>query len=227
MEGKLKTHGWILFFIKFQNYPIQKYWIHQFNILLHSLYFVSQLPVAFYCGSQVFHTDPTLLYPIPPCIIPLVLLMNFNLKSIPQIFKWIQVRRLTWIQLTVLIPLFSNRSFVSFVICLGSLSCGITKIRPCPKEVAGFWRFFSRISLYMIPFILPWINCISPVPLDEKHPHIIKKPHPNLTVGMVLCFTKAGPIFHQTLVAVFLPNSSNFVSFGQIPFSQNCIFFFS
>ena len=81
-------------------------------------------------------------------------------------------------QLRVLIPLFSNHSFVSFAVCLGSLSCWSTKFRPCPKEVADFSRFFSRISLYMLPFILPWITCNSPVPSDEKHPHIIMEPPP-------------------------------------------------
>ena len=60
-------------------------------------------------------------------------------------------------QLWALIRSFSSHSFVSFVVCLGSLSCWSTKFRPCPKEVADFWRFFSRISLYMLPFILPWI----------------------------------------------------------------------
>ena len=60
------------FFLKVQNYPLQKYWIHQFNILLCSLCFVSLLPVAFYSWPQVFHADPALLYPILPCIIPLI-----------------------------------------------------------------------------------------------------------------------------------------------------------
>ena len=61
-----------IFFIKVQNYPLQKYWIHQFNILLCSLCFVSLLPVAFYSWPHVFHTDPALLYCILPCIIPLI-----------------------------------------------------------------------------------------------------------------------------------------------------------
>ena len=65
------------------------------------------------------------------------------------------------------------------------------------------------------------------MPLDEKHPHIIMEPPPNLSVGMVLCFLKAVPFFRQALVAVFLPNSSIFISSDQITFSQNCIPFFS
>ena len=122
-------------------------------------------------------------------------LMNFNLQSIPQILNWIQVSLLTWIQFRVLIPLFLNYSFVSFAVCLGSLSCWSTKFRPWNKEVADFWRFFSRISLYMLPFILPWITCNSSVTLEEKHPHIIMEPTPNLTVGMVLCFLEGSAIF--------------------------------
>ena len=104
----------------------------------------------------------------------------------------------------VQIPLFWNHSFVSFVACSGTLSCWSTKFWPCPKEVADFWRFFSRISLYILPFILPWITCNSRVPIDEKHSHIIIEPPPDLTVGMVLCFLKAVSFFRQTLAAVFL-----------------------
>ena len=143
--------------------------------------------------------------------------MNFNLQSIPQILDWIQVRRLTWIQLRVLITLFSNHSFVSFAVCLGSLSCWSTKFRPCPKEVADFGRFFSTKALCMLPLILPWITFNSPVPLDEKHSHLIMKPPPNCGDGIMLLESSA--IFRQTLVAVFLPNCSTFVSFDQIPFS--------
>ena len=122
-------------------------------------------------------------------------------------------------QLRVLIPLFSNYSFVSFMVCLGSSLCWSMKFQPCLKEVADFWKFFTRISLYMLPFILPWITCNSSVPLGEKHPHIIMEPRPNLTVGMVLCFLKAVPFFCRTLVTAFLPNSSTFISFNQINFS--------
>ena len=122
-------------------------------------------------------------------------------------------------QLRVLIPLFSNHSFVKFCDMLGIIMCGSMKFRPCPKEVPYFWRFFPRISLYMLPFILPSITCNSPVPSDEKHPHIITKLPPNLTVRMVLCFLKAVPFFRQKLVAAFLPNSSTFVSFDEITFS--------
>ena len=82
-------------------------------------------------------------------------------------------------------------------------------------------------SLYMLPYILPWITCNLPVLLDEKHPHIIMEPLLNLTVGMVLCFLKAVPFFPQTLVTVFLPNSSTFISSDHITFSKNCIPFFS
>ena len=43
MEGKLKTHGWILFFffIKVQNFPMQKYWIQDtfFKFPIENLYF--------------------------------------------------------------------------------------------------------------------------------------------------------------------------------------------
>ena len=69
---KIKNSWLNPFFIKVQYYPMQKYWIHQFDILLRSLCLVSLLPVAFYGWPQVFHTDPALLYPILPCIIPLI-----------------------------------------------------------------------------------------------------------------------------------------------------------
>ena len=174
---------------------MQKYWIHQFNILFCDLCFVSLLPVAFQLVTGFPHwSNITLphssLHNSSNCLI----FCGSHLWTLTfKVFH--KFRRRTWIQLRVLTPLFSNHSFVSFVICLGSLSCGSTKIRPSPKEVADFWRFFYRISLYMLPFILPWITCNSPVPLDEKHLHIIMKPSPNITVGMVLCFLKAVPFF--------------------------------
>ena len=102
-------------------------------------------------------------------------------------------------QLRVQISLFSNHPFVSFAVCLGSLSCWRTKFRPCPKEVVHFWRSISRISLHMLPFILPWITYNSWMPLDEKHPHIIMEQPPDFTVGMVLCFLKAMPFFAKHL----------------------------
>ena len=98
-------------------------------------------------------------------------------------------------QLRVLITLFPNHSFVSFAVCLGSLLWWSTKFPPCPKEVEDFWRFFARISLYMLPFILPWITCYSPVPLDEKYPLSIMEPLQNITVWMLSCFLKAVPFF--------------------------------
>ena len=179
---------------------MQKYWIHQFNILLCSFCFVSLLPVTFYSWPQIFHTDPALLYPILPCIIPLIASYFVDYAYEHWTFKVFHkfstgFKSGDWLgQLRVLIPLFSNHSFVSFAICLGSLSCRSTKFRPCPKEVEDFWRFFSRISLDILLFILPWITCNSPLPLDEKHHHIMKPPT-NLTVGMVLCFLKAVAFF--------------------------------
>ena len=158
---------------------MQMYWIHQFNILLRRLCFVSLLPVAFYSWPQVFdmwssvtlaHTS---LHNSSNCLI----FCGFCWWTLTfKVFHKFSIgfKSGDWLgQFRVLIPLFSNHSFVSFAICLGSLSCWSMKFRPCPKEVADFRRFFSRISLYMLPFILPWITCNSPVPLDEKHPHII------------------------------------------------------
>ena len=85
------------------------------------------------------------------------------------------------------------------MVCLRSLSCWSTKFWPCPEEVAVFWRFFSRIFLYMLPFILPWITCNSPVLLDEKHPYIIMKPPQNLTVGWYCAFWRQCHFFAKHL----------------------------
>ena len=217
VEGKLKTHGWIPFFIKVLNYPTQKYWIHQFNILLRSLCFVSLLPVAFYSWPQVFPNWSSVTLPhsslhtFSNCLI----FCGFRLWTLTfKVFHKFSIgfQSGDWLgQMRVLIPLFSNHSFVRFAVCLGSLSCWSTKFRPCPKEVAE-----SRISLYMQPFILTWKTCNSPVPLNENI--IIEQP-PNLTVGMVLCFLKLVPFFCQTLIPVFLPNSATFDKSDQITFS--------
>ena len=69
--GRKIKNSWLNPFFFNQSSKLH-YWIHQFDILLRILCFVSLLPVAFYSWPQVFHTDPELLYPIHPRIFLLI-----------------------------------------------------------------------------------------------------------------------------------------------------------
>ena len=124
-----------LFFIKDRNYPKQNYWVHQFYILLRSLCLISLLPVAFYSWPQVFHTDPALPYSYHPALPysyhPALPYSSLHNSSNCLIFCGFRLWTLTtrvfhkfsigfksghWLgQFRILIPLFSNHSFVSFV----------------------------------------------------------------------------------------------------------------
>ena len=179
---------------------MQKYWIHQFNIfcvasvLFHSFQLLSTVGYKFPHWSSVL-----LLHSSWRNSSNWLICYGFCLWTLSfKLFHKFSVgfKSGDWLaQYRVLIPLFSNHSFVRFAVCLGTLSCWSTKFRPCPKEVTDFGSFFSRTSLFILPFILSWITWNSQEPLDEKHSHVITELPPNLTVGMVLCFLKAVPFF--------------------------------
>ena len=58
-----------------------------------------------------------------------------------------------------------------------------------PFPVSNLWKtetgFPSRISLYLVPTIIPSILTSFPVPADEKHPHSMMMPPPCFPVGML------------------------------------------
>ncbi len=63
-----------------------------------------------------------------------------------------------------------SHSFVILAVCLGSLSCWKVNLRPSLRSWALWWRFSSRISLYLAAFIFPSIATSRPVPAAEKPP---------------------------------------------------------
>ena len=122
------------------------------------------------------------------CQVEWGVLVNSNLQVFPQInyismgFKaglWLGPSR-------TFIFLFWSHSSVALAVCLESLSCWDVNLCRIQRSFAFWSRFFSRISLYLAPFIGPSILTNLPVPATEKHPHNMLLTPPCFTVRMVL-----------------------------------------
>ncbi len=105
--------------------------------------------------------------------------------------------------------------WLSWAVCLGSLSCWKVNLRPSLRSWALWRRFSSRISLYLAAFIFPSIATGRPVPAAEKHPHSMMLPPPCFTVGTVLDRWWAVPGFLHTYRLELRPKSSILVSSDQ------------
>ncbi len=70
-------------------------------------------------------------------------------------------------QITFTLSFFS-KAVVILEVCLGSLSCWNTALRPSLRR-EGIMLCFS-MSQYMLPFMLPSVNCSSPVPVAPSVP---------------------------------------------------------
>ncbi len=75
---------------------------------------------------------------------------------------------------------FFSQAVVVLEVCLGSLSCWNIALRPSLRR-EGIMLCFS-ISQYMLAFMVPSINCSSPVPAALQ-PQTMTLPPPCLTVG--------------------------------------------
>ncbi len=64
-----------------------------------------------------------------------------------------------------------SHSLVALAVCLGSLSCWKTQLRPIFNALTEGRRSLAKILRYMAPSILHSIRCSHPVPFAEKHPH--------------------------------------------------------
>ncbi len=71
-------------------------------------------------------------------------------------------------------------------VCLGSLSCWNTALRPSLRR-EGIMLCFS-MSQYMLAFMVPSMNCSSPVPAALMQPQTMTLPPPCLTVGKTLVY---------------------------------------
>ena len=79
-----------------------------------------------------------------------------------------------------------RKAVVVLDVCLGSLSCWNTALRP------SFWRegimLCCSISLYMLEFMFPSMKCNSLTPAALMQPQTMTFPPPCLTVGMTHIF---------------------------------------
>ncbi len=76
---------------------------------------------------------------------------------------------------------FFSKAVVVLEVCLGSLSCCNTALRPSLWR-EGIMLCFS-MSQYMLTFMVPSMNCSSPVPAALMQPQTMTLPPPCLTVG--------------------------------------------
>ncbi len=73
---------------------------------------------------------------------------------------------------------FFSKAVVVLEVCLGSLSCWNTALRP---------SLCFSMSQYMLAFMVPSMNCSSPVPAALMQPQTMTFPPPCLTVGRHTC----------------------------------------
>ncbi len=95
---------------------------------------------------------------------------------------------------------FFSQAVVVLEVCLGSLSCWNTALRPSLRR-EGIMLCFS-ISQYMLVFMVPLMNCSSPVPAALMHPQTMTLPPPCLTVGKTYLSLYSSPGCRHTRVPV-------------------------
>ncbi len=76
---------------------------------------------------------------------------------------------------------FFSKAVVVLEVCLGSLSCWNTALRPSLRR-EGIMLCIS-MSQYMLAFMVPSMNCSSPVRAALMQPQTMTLPPPCLTVG--------------------------------------------
>ncbi len=81
---------------------------------------------------------------------------------------------------------FFSKAVVVLEVCLGLLSCWNTALRPSLQR-EGIMLCFSILQ-YMLVFMVPSMNCSSPVSAALMQPQTMTHPPPCLTVGKTLVF---------------------------------------
>ncbi len=79
--------------------------------------------------------------------------------------------------------IFFSKAVVVLEVCLGSLSCWNTALQPILRR-EGIMLCFS-MSQYMLAFMVPSMNCSSPVPAALMQPQTMTLPPTCLTVGKI------------------------------------------
>ncbi len=108
---------------------------------------------------------------------------------------------------------FFSKAVVVLKVFLGSLSCWNTALRPSPRR-EGIMLCFS-MSQYMLAFMVPSMNCSSPVPAALMQPQTMTLPPPCLTVGKTHLSLYSSPGCRHTRLTPSEPNKFILVSSDQ------------
>ncbi len=102
---------------------------------------------------------------------------------------------------------FVSQAVVVLEVCFRSSSCCNTALRPSLRR-EGIMLCFS-LSQYMLAFMVPLMNCSSPVPAALMHPQTMTHQPPCLTVGKTHSYCSPGcrhtrvPVIHVLSLLVF------------------------
>ncbi|KAK6308200.1 hypothetical protein J4Q44_G00214710 [Coregonus suidteri] len=99
---------------------------------------------------------------------------------------------------------FFSKAVVVLEVCLGSLSCWNTALRPSLRR-EGIMLCF-RMSQYMLAFMVPSMNCSSPMPAALMQPQTMTLPPPCLTVGKTHLSLYSSPGCRHTRLTPSEPN---------------------
>ncbi len=105
---------------------------------------------------------------------------------------------------------FFSKAVVVLEVCLGSWSCWNTALRPSLRR-EGIMLCFS-MSQYMLAFMVPSMNCSSPVLAALMQPQTMTLPPPCLTVGKTHLSLYSSPGFRHTRLTPSEPNKFILVS---------------
>ncbi len=108
---------------------------------------------------------------------------------------------------------FFSKAVVILEVCFGSLSCWNTALRPSLRR-EGIMLCFS-MSQYILAFMLPSMNCSSPVPAALMQPQTMTLPPPCLTVGKTHLSLYSSPGCRHTRLTPSEPNKFILVSSDQ------------
>ncbi len=96
---------------------------------------------------------------------------------------------------------------------MGSLSCWNTALRPSLRR-EGIMLCFST-SQYILAFMVPSMNCSSPVPKALMQPQTVTRPPPCLIVGKTHLSLYSSPGCRHTRLTLSEPNKFILVSSDQ------------
>ncbi len=99
---------------------------------------------------------------------------------------------------------FFSKEVVILEVCMGSLSCWNTALWPSLWR-EGIMLCFS-MSQYMLTFMVPSVNCSSPVPAALMQPQTMTLPSPCLTVGKTHLSLYSSPGCRYTHLTPSEPN---------------------